>query len=280
MLSLIICSRGAIIPNELTENIHSTVGAEYELIVIDNSQNNYSIFSAYNEGVRHAKYPYLCFMHDDILFNTNEWGKMVIAHFQDENVGLIGVLGGHYLPDCPSYWNTSRHISGKVLDEKQKLWNWDRYLDSGKTIDVASVDGLWFCIPKMMFKKICFDEKIGGFHGYDTDICMQITGLGHTIRVVGDILITHSSGGNHTEQFHLAMGKIYEKWAACLPVIKGIDLKDADIEDRKYLAKKEYDLLSEYWRLNSELVNCNKSNAYRLGKFILTPFRVIRKLLS
>lgn len=55
MISCIICSRQPDISAELKENIATTVGCEYELVVIDNSKDEYSIFSAYNEGVRCAK---------------------------------------------------------------------------------------------------------------------------------------------------------------------------------------------------------------------------------
>jgi hypothetical protein len=55
MISCVICSRQPVISAKLKENIASTVGCEYELVVIDNSTNEYSIFSAYNEGVRCAK---------------------------------------------------------------------------------------------------------------------------------------------------------------------------------------------------------------------------------
>ena len=62
MISIIICSRKANVPKELKENIASTIGCEYELCVIDNSRNEYNIFSAYNEGIRRAKGDILCFM--------------------------------------------------------------------------------------------------------------------------------------------------------------------------------------------------------------------------
>ena len=74
MLSLIICSRTPKISNKLEKNIAETIGCEYELVVIDNSQNKYSIFSAYNEGVKRARGSVLCFMHDDIIYKTANWG--------------------------------------------------------------------------------------------------------------------------------------------------------------------------------------------------------------
>lgn len=74
MISCIICSRSSKISEELEKNIVETIGCDYELVVIDNSRNEYSIFSAYNKGVKRAKGNVLCFMHDDILYRTSNWG--------------------------------------------------------------------------------------------------------------------------------------------------------------------------------------------------------------
>ena len=46
MLSLIICSQKPVLSTELSRNIKETVGVDYEIIHIDNSQHQYSIFQA------------------------------------------------------------------------------------------------------------------------------------------------------------------------------------------------------------------------------------------
>jgi glycosyltransferase involved in cell wall biosynthesis len=160
MISIIICSRNPDISDELKQNIAKTIGVEYELIVIDNSKNKYTIFSAYNEGVRRAQYPYLCFMHDDILYHTDNWGTKVIEHFKDEKIGLIGVIGGHYMPKCPASWWSAESRSGQIIqgfiNEKNEYeTELYKYTNNKKNdceiIEVASIDGLWFCIPKQSF---------------------------------------------------------------------------------------------------------------------------------
>ena len=52
------------------KNISETVGCDHEIIVIDNSEKRFSIFSAYNEAIRRARGDILVFMHDDILYKT------------------------------------------------------------------------------------------------------------------------------------------------------------------------------------------------------------------
>jgi len=107
MISIIICSRKSIIDVRLSENLNDTIGCEYELIIIDNSENKYSIFEAYNLGIQRSTGNYLCFIHDDILFHTLVWGNVIKSIFQsDLNIGLIGVAGAKLKTKMPSgYWN-------------------------------------------------------------------------------------------------------------------------------------------------------------------------------
>ena len=80
MISIIICNRKKVLDPKLENNIKSTIGIEYEIINIDNSDNRYNIFQAYNKGIQKSKYPYICFMHDDILYHTVNWGKNIIDY--------------------------------------------------------------------------------------------------------------------------------------------------------------------------------------------------------
>lgn len=94
MLSCVICSRGVDISTEQKINIAQTIGVDYELIVIDNSNNTYTIFSAYNEGGCRAKEDILCFMHDDIVFHSKNWGLIVREQYLNNSyLGIVGVIG-------------------------------------------------------------------------------------------------------------------------------------------------------------------------------------------
>jgi len=247
MVSIIICSRHSYLSKEMTENISSTIGIEYEIIIIDNSSNRYSIFEAYNLGVSRAIYPYLCFMHDDILYHTQDWGIKVINHFQRNiKLGLIGVVGGHYIPDTPSTWYSTDYCSGKILQgHKDGNGNYSVFEDKRKivnndySIEVVAVDGLWFCIPKHLFDRISFDNKIfKGWHAYDIDICLQIIEAGFEVRVIEDVLIEHSSYGNSGFGFYSEMKKFNKKWKRRLPIIRGIEITK-DEQESAYLKTKE-----------------------------------------
>ena len=178
MFSIVVCSRSSDVSTEFKQDLALTIGCEFELVVIDNSSNKYSIFQAYNEGVRHANGDFLCFMHEDVVFRTKDWGQIIERHFAlDDQIGLLGFAGTHFLPDTPMYWYSSPFISQRNLNNDQGVveehfheeWFGDDHL-----IEVVAVDGFCFFVRKSLFDRIVFDEKTyKGFHLYDMDICIH-----------------------------------------------------------------------------------------------------------
>ena len=285
MITIIICSRKPDIPESLKSNIAQTIGVEHELIVIDNSKNTYSIFAAYNEGVRKANYPLLCFMHEDVLYHTNNWGKIAFEHFRDETVGLIGVVGTHFLPDTPCGWYHSMIISGgciqretysdeKSAKEKRNLLR----LANNNSIDAVAVDGMWFCIRKECFNDIQFDElSYSGFHCYDLDICMQVREHNFCVKIVSDILIEHFSYGSFNTEWLEGINIFYNKWRKQLPQISGVLLSTDEIEYRTKFVKQVIVWITAYALSQKELISVRNSKAYKIGKKIvktLTLFKI------
>jgi Glycosyl transferase family 2. len=275
MISCIICSRTPDISDELKQNIASTVGFEYELVVIDNSQNDYSIFSAYNEGVKRSKGDILCFMHDDILFKTQNWGPIMLRHFKDETIGLIGFAGTHFLPSVPAYWWSSPFKSQYNIDygdEIEERFFLD-FFKGNSLVNVVACDGLCFFIPKLLFNELIrFDDKtFHGFHFYDMDICMQILSQNYRVCVCCDVLVEHKwiwhiAGGQIA--FNKARDTFFEKWKSRFPIHRGLPhMPDYVFARINYLYHDAY---------GAE--KARKSKAYRLGNAILKPFKMIRGL--
>ncbi len=227
MLSIVICHRNPVLLTAIKKNIEATIGIPYELIIIDNTKNEHSIFSAYNEGVKRSKYDIVCFTHEDILFYSDDWGKKVLAHFNNPETGMIGLIGGLAQSVVPSAWwfnnyfdRSARNLLMRSTDKKdKKLYHYysNPFNDVDKT-EAVIIDGLWFCIKKDLFKKIAFDEKyFSGFHLYDADISMQA--LQHKKNyVVYDILIEHFWTGNISEDYYMELRKFVTKWKDYLPL--------------------------------------------------------------
>lgn len=219
MISIIICSKNTDISSTLWENIQKTIGVEHEFIVIDNSENKYSIFSAYNKGVEVSKFPYLVFVHEDILFQTQNWGKNVINHLNDRKIGLIGVAGNIMATRVPASWwmtkgykNLIQHYKSK--GEKQS----DVYQNDFSPKEAVVLDGVFLASRKELFEKIKFDENLTGFHGYDHDICIQSKVAGFNNLVVFNILLEHFSEGKLSFQYYENLTKVYKKWVNKLPI--------------------------------------------------------------
>jgi Glycosyltransferase like family len=229
MISIIICSRKPQLDELLLKNINDTVGVEHEVVCIDNSDNQYSIFSAYNKGIALSKYPYICLVHDDVLFHTNGWGQLIIRHLAVPGVGLCGIAGGDVMSRVPSDWlafNPSVHITHtdkSGLKPQEKMFLPVGYPHTSKS--VVLLDGVFICARKDVFSLIRFDETFGGFHGYDYDISMQSIQAGFKNYVVYDVDIEHFSTGRLDATYFRALFNIWRKWIKVLPVFEqGIDL--------------------------------------------------------
>jgi Glycosyltransferases, probably involved in cell wall biogenesis len=273
MISIIICSRDRKVAESYKNNISQSIGAEYELIVIDNSSNKHSIFSAYNEGVRRAKYPYLCFAHEDILFRTQDWGLNVLRHFEDTTIGLIGMAGTHFLPNVPTYWFTSPFISEHNLtNDKGELiecFQLDFFKDRD-IVDVVACDGFCFFIREELFSVISFDEKTyTGFHYYDMDICMQVLASKFRVCVCRDVLIEHFWSDSYSKaglkSFHFNQRLFYNKWKDSLPISRGIDDISMSVLER----------LNGLYGVAADARMARNSKAYKIGRFILAPLKYL-----
>jgi len=222
MISIIICARQADILDELKKNIHETIGTEYEIIVVDNSQNQYSIFSAYNKGVSLSKYPFLLFMHDDIHYHTQQWGLKLIDHFKDQKIGGVGIAGTPYLAyTTGGWWSCGAgylyFLQSSEKNEEPVLQNY--FPENSIKEEVVILDGVWFCIRKEAFNSIRFDEEtFSGFHLYDVDTTLQLFHAGYKLLCVKDILIHHLSVGVLNEQWGENAKLFHEKWKSQLPI--------------------------------------------------------------
>lgn len=284
MISCIICSRQPDIPSELKKNIATTIGCEYEVVIIDNSQKEYTIFSAYNEGVRRANGDILCFMHEDILFHSNNWGNIAQSHLCNEKIGLLGVIGGHYLPDFPASWISLCILSGQNIQgyfenklykkEYHEFWSRKRC----NSTEVVAVDGMWFCVQKKMFDLITFDSELFlDYHCYDLDLCMQVIDKGFQVHVAHDILIEHKSCGSMNVRYFIELDKFYTKWKDKLPLCRCWNISEIDIKERLILAEMFMNEKRNYVQLKEELIKIKSSIFYKITHKISSLLKKIFK---
>lgn len=233
MISIIICSRGSEISELLIDNIRKTIGVKYDLIVIDNSLNKYSIFEAYNEGIALSNTPFLVFIHDDILFHTENWGKTVLSCFRDNpKLGLIGVAGTTVKSEIPSgWWNCpdSRKVINIVQHFDDKKIKHEYYgFKNGPTQEVVIIDGVFMAMRKV--SQIQFSPKMSGFHNYDINISMEFKKHGFLNYVTNEILIEHFSLGNINSNWIESTYKIHNLYNGFLPINNGVSRETKNLE--------------------------------------------------
>lgn len=237
MISIIICSRSNDINNILDENIKDTIGSNYEMIVIDNSANKYSIFEAYNLGIEKSIGKYLCFIHDDIRFKTKGWGNVVQRVFRkNQQIGLLGVAGTKIKTRMPSgWWNCPKEYKEiNILQHlpNKKIEKWNYGFKDGSISEVVAIDGVFMVMKKDM--NIFFNTDLKGFHNYDLNICFECINEGHKIVVTNEILIEHFSNGNINKSWYGSTMKVHNIYNKSLPLISG----DINKNDLKFLEIK------------------------------------------
>jgi len=238
-----------ILPDYFLKNIEETVGTEYEIIHIDNSKNQYSIFAAYNQGSARSKYPYLCFVHEDVKFHTPNWGKKVIEHLQKQKTGIVGLAGGDLASRIPASWSAFMS-SIKIIQADKTGRKPLRYIHhpsdfAEKSRSVILLDGVLLCMKCELMQKIKFDEQFDGFHGYDFDISIQSIVAGYTNYVMYDVDLEHFSHGKPDAHYYRNLIAIFKKWEKYLPLIG----KNVTDEQRNHIPEIEEKRLSRLIRL-------------------------------
>jgi hypothetical protein len=202
MFSILICSVNVSYLEKLKINIRETIGNDYELLAWDNLANTKPITEVYNLLAEQAKYPYYCFIHEDIQFQTKNWSANLLSVFeQNKGTGIIGIAGSKYKSRTPSGWSTGLLDLDycNIFHKGKNGMTEHLYNNPGQSIlePVVNVDGVFIAIRKEVWNTSRFDESLlHGFHLYDIDISFHVNKKWQ-LAVVFNIDILHfTDGGN------------------------------------------------------------------------------------
>lgn len=232
-ISIIICSREVNINQELRENIEKTIGYPHEFVIINNSENKYSIFEAYNLGIKKSVGEYLCFLHDDIVFHTIGWGKIINLIFStNSSIGVIGIAGSKIKTKSPSGWwncpddlkeiNILQHLKNKNIEK------WSYGFKQENLSSVAVIDGVFMAVRRD--DTIFFNTKLDGFHNYDLNISLEYKIKGYEIVVTSEILLEHFSIGTINKSWVESTMKIHNIYKKNLPLNVSSSVNNFDID--------------------------------------------------
>lgn len=233
MLSIIISSYQPHYYLALEKNIAETIGIPNEIIKIDNP-GTMGICEAYNKGADNAQYDFLLFLHEDVLFETQDWGAMLIRLLSTEKIGCVGLAGGDYVSVYPLPWWQNQdkryfHITQISSNEEKKI---NRLPDNKK---VTFLDGVFLACTKETFLKTGFSDYLSGFHGYDMELSWSVSHTHQNI-VSNEIILTHYSPGNLSIEWFNNLILIWEKSKIAPKSITRAQL-DFDIKNFRILCR-------------------------------------------
>lgn len=224
MFSIIVCSINKTYLDALKINIAETIGHPFELLVWNNLESPRPITEVYNRLGDQARFPYRCFMHEDILFRTPNWGSSLLLAFEkNPETGMIGVAGAKYKSKTPSGWSTGiASLDCCNIFHRDKNQHTIHLYANPNQSDfepVANVDGVFICIRKEVWPQTRFnDQLLKGFHLYDIDFSFQVI-THYTAAVIFSIDIIHlTEGGNFGDEWVDYTIRWHRQHAGSLPV--------------------------------------------------------------
>ncbi|MDJ1502186.1 glycosyltransferase [Xanthocytophaga agilis] len=247
MISIIVCSKSQSDLQATQKQVEQTIGVPYEIIAIENSSAKYGICEAYNLGASQSKYDYLCFMHEDLRFYSQNWGVKVVEALQDTQTGLLGIMGSIAKTKAPSGWSLATDLNLTRLNFIQKFPDGESRTSlinpEGKnTAEVVTLDGCWLCTRKDVWQKIPFDQTtFRHFHLYDLDYSIQVFTAGYKVCVLFGVSIEHLSVGNFDTKWIREALIFTKKWKDKLPVhltsIQSQELSSTELRTNKQFIK-------------------------------------------
>lgn len=208
------------IDNSFVDLLKKTSGIpKCEIVPVENN-GEFSLTEVYNKILNESSNDIVVLCHDDIYFDTKNWGNKILNHFKrNKDYGILGLAGTTNMPKSAKWWEDFSKMKGIVNHEHEgKKWESKYSTSKGNQLDdVVLVDGLFIVINKKNIKQN-FNEDIKGFHFYDVDFSFRNFIDGVKIGVMYDVRVTHKSIGQTNEQWEKNREVFAEKYKDVLPV--------------------------------------------------------------
>lgn len=215
--------------NEFIEHVKSTAGDIDLYVHCIVNMNQYSLTEAYNIGWKAIDdldrgNGVIVFCHNDIVFKTKDWGKILVTLMKGNKHHIVGVAGATQLNDHGCWW---LKLDGKDMNFPKmvgRVWHtnglreWESvYTQKTNGIkDTLLVDGLFFAV-KGDSEILRFDEEFKGFHYYDVTFSFSNYLEGFDVGVTDRISIMHKSVGQTNQQWENNRIQFILKYKSELP---------------------------------------------------------------
>jgi GT2 family glycosyltransferase len=161
-----------------------------ELIALDNTGGRYgSAAAALNAGAREARGDYLCFAHQDVRFESDDWLVRAEALLRElPEAGIAGVAGSRARPG-----GDGREIVSLIEDSVPPQRSDHVALTVPERVD--TVDECAFFVPRAVWARHAFDERAcDGWHLYAVDFSLSVRAAGLLVYAL-PLPLYHRSAG-------------------------------------------------------------------------------------
>jgi hypothetical protein len=242
---------------ELQEYLKKSCGHPKTEVIekVTNGEKNLS--QVYNEIISESSNDIVVLCHDDIYFDTKNWGQKLEKLFEkNEEFSIIGIAGTTEMPKSGMWWEDRSKMCGIVNHEHNgKKWE-SRYSDSlqNSIKEVVIVDGLFIAINKNKIKHT-FDETVSGFHMYDVNFCFRNYLENVKIGVTTSVRVTHKSVGETNNLWEKNRVIFSKKYKVNLPT----KIKLPNLNDSNILVFTDSDNLNSFIYNTSNYLNKNSN---------------------
>ncbi|HZN57395.1 MAG TPA: hypothetical protein VFD71_04910 [Planctomycetota bacterium] len=177
----------------------AATGAKVRLAPIDNAANAYSAAQALNLGWSRAEEDLLVFCHEDVVFPPDWTSRLEdsVRRVEAMSRGPWGVLG--------PMGRRGKTFFGRASGPDGVESHFGPLPSLVDTLDE-------FCLVVRRDSPLRFDERLGGFHLYGVDLCLQATEAGLDCFAV-ETPCRHDSWTRHRPpEYHACKRRLQRKW--------------------------------------------------------------------
>ncbi|MDM8557676.1 glycosyltransferase [Candidatus Parabeggiatoa sp. HSG14] len=181
---------------QFVRHLQQTCGLKKVEILAYTNPGDKSLSAVYNHALSTAKQDFIVFIHDDVIFESNNWGRNVIQHLQHSEYGILGIAGTANLSKSGIWWENALTTIGIVKHQcEKKTWT-TKYSGNFKEriIPVVCVDGVFMAVNRQKLREN-FNERLTDFHFYDIDFCIAHFIADVKIGVIFNVPLIHKSIG-------------------------------------------------------------------------------------
>ena len=198
---------------DFINHVKATIGVKHKTVCYPNF-NQFSLPQVYNQAIKEQAEKDCVFVmcHNDIWFKTINWGKILLAKYNNSDYGIIGIAGSTFVPDTGRWWDDRSKMYG-IVGHKNAVKEWvSEFSNEIRGIQpVVMIDGLFMSLdPDKIVKP--FNENYEKFHFYDMPFCIDNYLEGVDVGVISQIRVLHESVGEVDAEWEANRLKFIEEY--------------------------------------------------------------------